>query len=273
MVTETQSTAGDVMSTSAPLGGVKSGRRQTSVEEQTLSLNRCAEEQVLLDRRVSQGATVLQALSGQHKLSRSSPCSSTENHNNLKSELLCKEGQHKLNNQGDSCNVSIMKTKGKASEYKESRLESGEHCSHSPSPACCDKDSGSVSSLSVNKSKAVGQPNPQASIYCSNQVEPTISETLNPSKDTNMGCDRVGSVGDSKTLLDITPHGSQDVISSRHSEKRPTHFASASSNIQVDRCKDNTSVCASIQSQTAGTIHYLNVLRNIYVIIASYSAV
>lgn len=273
MVTETQSTAGDVMSTSALLGGVKSGRRQTSVEEQTLSLNRCAEEQVLLDRRVSQGATVLQALSGQHRLSRSSPCSSTENHNNLKSELLCKEGQHKLNNQGDSCNVSIMKTKGKASEYKGSRLESGEHCSHSPSPACSDKHSGSVSSLSVNKSKALGQPNPQASIYCSNQVEPTISETLNPSKDTNMGCDRVGSVGDSKTLLDITPHGSQDVISSRHSEKRPTHFASASSNIQVDRCKDNTSVCASIRSQTAGTIHYLNVLRNIYVIIASYSAV
>lgn len=244
IVTETQSTAGDVMSTAAPLGGVKSVRRQTSEEEQARSLNRCGE--------VSQGGMDLQTLSGQHKLSRSSPSSSTVNQNNLKSELLCKEGQHKLNNQGASCNVCTMKTKDEASAYKGSRLESAEHHSYSPTPACSDRLSGSVSSFPTSKSKAAGQPNPQASIYCSNRVEPAIPETLNPFKHANMGCDRVGSLSDSNLLLEITPHGSQDVISSVHSEKRLARFASAASNIQVERHKDTPSVCASTQIPAAG---------------------
>ncbi|XP_030584823.1 uncharacterized protein LOC115780029 [Archocentrus centrarchus] len=67
-----------------------------------------------------------------------------------------------------------------------------------------------------------------------------------------MGCDRVGSLSDSNLLLEISPHGSQDIISSGHSEKRLAQFASVSSNIQVERYKDTPPVCPSIQIPTAG---------------------
>ncbi|XP_044022927.1 zinc finger protein 831 [Siniperca chuatsi] len=255
-VTETQSSTGNVMSTA--LKGVKSGRRQASDEEHALSLNRCAEEQLLLDRRVSQGGLVSQTLSGQHKLSMTSLSPSTVNQNSTRSEILGKESQHKLKNQGASCNVGTMKAKGEASAYKSSRLKSGE--AHPPLKvgldqasvaACADELSGSVSSFSINKYNASRQLCPQASIYCSNSVESKLPEALNSFKHANMGCDRVGPLDNSALSQEMTLSESQDVISSAHSAKLGL-FTSASPNIQVERPKDIPAVLTSIQSTTAG---------------------
>lgn len=222
MVTQTQSSAGDVMST-ASLGGVKLGRSQTSEEEQALSLNRCVEKQLSPDVRVSQGGALSQTLSGQHKLSVSSLCPGTVNENSVKSELQGRESQHKLQNQGGLCNVGTMKPKGEVS---------GECLSQ-------DKRSGSVSSFSTNKCKSPRQLNPQTAIYCRGQVE--LSETV--------GSDRVRS---SDSSGETTPRESQDVIISALSEKRLRQCTSVSPDIQVETPKDIPAVCTSTQSPTAG---------------------
>ncbi|XP_035008383.2 zinc finger protein 831 isoform X1 [Hippoglossus stenolepis] len=237
--TETLSSASDVMSTAA----VRSGRNQTSEEERALSLNSFPEEQPFLGSRVSQGGLVLQTLSGL------SPNSVNQNR---KSELLGKETQQKPKNQGAPCEASIMKTKCEASAYRSSRLESGETpCSMHVrfDKASADELSGSVSPFSVNNCKAPRKLNPHASICCSKPSDPALSETVDPSKHENTGCDGVGPSDTSVTLPEKTLCDSQDVISLAHSQKL---FTSESSNIHVERTKDIPAVLTSIQSPTAG---------------------
>ncbi|XP_019942025.2 zinc finger protein 831 [Paralichthys olivaceus] len=237
--TETLSSVSDVMSTAAVL----SGRNQTSEEERALSLNPLPEEQPFLDSWVSQGGLVLQTLSGV------SPNSVNQKR---KSEILGKDTQQKPKNQGASFDASIMKTKCEASEYRSSRLESGEApCSMQVKfdKASADKLSGSVSAFSINNCKAPRKLNPHASICCSKPSDPTLSETVNPSKHENTGCDGVGPSDNSLTLPEKTLCDSQDVISLAHSQKL---FTSVSSNIHVERTKDIPAVLTSIQSPTAG---------------------
>ncbi|XP_008282962.1 zinc finger protein 831 [Stegastes partitus] len=237
-VTETQNSAGDVMSTATSLRGVKSGRSQTLEEQQALSQNR-AEEKLLPDRKVSQGGAASQTLSSQHKLSVSSPSTSTVNQNSMKREA---PSQHKLKNQGASCNVGTTNAKRETSAYKSSRLESGESLSQAAGAAGADKPS-----LSVNKCKTLRRLNPQASIYCSDQVESTLSDNLTSSKCSNTGCGVAGSPDESVPLVEITPRDSQDVISSAPSDRR---FTSVSSTIRLEEPKD--APAASIQSPAAG---------------------
>ncbi|XP_028432515.1 zinc finger protein 831 isoform X2 [Perca flavescens] len=233
--TVTQSSTGNIMSTSASLKGVKSGRSHTSEEEHALSLNRCAEEQLLRDRRVSQGGLTFQTLSGQHKLSGTS--------------------LSHFKNQAASCNVGTMKSTGEAFAYGSSRLESGETqpplqvgLSQASGAAGADELSGSVSSISINKCKASRQLNSQATIYGSNSVESTLSEAFISMKHANMGCDRVGP---SEGSQEMTPSELQDLNSSAHSEKQLAHFISVSSNISLEGPKDITAVLTSIQSAPA----------------------
>lgn len=231
-VAETENSAGDVMSTAASLRGVKSARSQTLEEQQALSQNR-AEEKLLPDRKVSQGGVVSQTLSSQHKLSMSSPSPSAVNQNSVKREA---PSQHKLKNQGASCKVGTTNAKGETSAYKGSRSESGE---------CLDQaDKPSVASLSINKCKPLRRLSPQASIYCSDQVESTLSENLNASKCSNMGSDIMGNPDDSVPSVEITQHESHNMIHSAQSERRQGQFTS------VEEPKDTTA--AIIQSSTAG---------------------
>ncbi|KAM7005892.1 zinc finger protein 831 [Tautogolabrus adspersus] len=69
MVTETKSSTGDGLSTAASPEGVKSERSQTSEKEDAPSLNRCAEEQLLRDIRVSRGGP-MKAKGEEYKSSR-----------------------------------------------------------------------------------------------------------------------------------------------------------------------------------------------------------
>ncbi|XP_071350857.1 zinc finger protein 831 [Trachinotus anak] len=259
--TETLGSAGDVMSTTASFEGVQSERGQTSEEEHALSLNHCAEEQLLLHRRVSQVALVLQTLSGQQKLTVPCLTPSAVNQNSTRSKLLRKGSQEKLKNQGVSCNAGTMKTNCEAPAYKHSRFESGEtHPSvrvkfgKASGGECADELSGSVSPFSINKCKAPRQLNLQASIHCSHHSEPTISDTLNPSKHENRGCDRVGPLDKSDPLHRTTLSESQDVISSAHMEKQPDQFTSVSSNNRVERPRDIPAVLTNTQSSTAGLV-------------------
>ncbi|XP_039972039.1 zinc finger protein 831 isoform X2 [Xiphias gladius] len=259
MATETRTSAGNLISTAASLEGVQSGRGQTSKEEHALSLNHCTEEQLF--SRVSQGDLVLQTLPGQHKLTVTCLSPSAVNQNNTRREILCKESQKKLKNQGSLCNAGIMKAMGEDSAYKSSRLKSGENhpslqvkFSEASTGASANELTGSVSSFSINKCKAQRQLNPQASMSCSNPSEFTLSENLNPSKHANRSRDRVGPVDNSAPLKEMTLSESQDVISLAHSEKQLDQFASVSSNIQVERPKDIPSFLKSIQSPTAGLV-------------------
>lgn len=258
-VTETQSDTADVMSTAASFKGAKSGRSQTSEEEHALSLNRFAEEQLLSDRRVSQGGLVSHTLSGQHKLSVTSLSPSTVNQNSTRREILEHESQHKQKSQGTTCDVGTTKDKGEASTYKSNKLESGD--THPPlqvglgqtsGAAHTSELSGSVSLFSINKCKAPRQLTPQPSIYC-NLVESTSSEALNSSKHANMGGSMVSLMDNSASSKEMTLLSeSQDVISSAHSEKQLDQFTSVSSNIQVERLREIPAVLTSVQSPAAG---------------------
>nr|XP_020473951.1 uncharacterized protein LOC109970612 [Monopterus albus] len=235
--TETLNSSSSAMSAAASHKGVKSGRRQTSQEERTPSLNHCAEEQLLLDRRVSQGQLVSQTLSGQHSLSVTCLSPSTVNQNSTRSDLLEKESQQKLS----------------------SRLESGEphpslqvKSSQASSVAGADELSGLVSTFSFNKCKTPRQLKPQASIYSGNPAEPTLSETLNPSQQASRGCDRVGPLDNSSPLQEMTFNESQDVICSAHSEQQLGLFTSVTSNIQVERPRNTPAVLTHIQSPSTG---------------------
>lgn len=248
-VTETQSCMGNIMSTAASLKGVKSGGSQTSEEEHALSLNHCANEQLLLDWRVSKGGAVSHTLSGQHSLSRNSLSLSTVDQNNTGIDLLRKE--LKLKNQETTHNVGIMNVKGEASLHKSSKLQSGETQNIQSSSSACP---GAVSSFFINKCKTLRPLNPQASINCNNPVGSTSSEGLNSSKHADMGCDRVSHMDSSDPSQEMSL---SDIIRSAHSEKQLGHFASVSSNIQVERSKDIPSMC-SIQSPTTGEYDYFN---------------
>lgn len=244
--TEALSSAADVMSTAASLEGGQLGRGQASEEEQALSLNHCAEEQLLLDTSVSQGG--LQPLSGQQKLRMTCLSPNTVNQKSLKSELLGKKPHH-----GASCDANIMKAKCEASAFKSSRLESGEalpslqgKLSLAFGAACANELSGSI-----NKCKSPRRSNPQSICY-SNPLEPMSSETLNPSKHEKRGCDREGPSDNSVALLEMTICDSQDVICSANSEKQVSLFTSVSSNIQDERPKDIPAVLPSSQSTAAG---------------------
>lgn len=254
--TETLSSVGDVMSTAASLIGVKSGKHQTSDEEHGISPNCSVGKQILLDKRVSQGQLVSQTLSGQQNLSMTCFSPSTVNQHSTRSELLGKEGQEKLQ--------VAMKTKGEASACISSRLESGEShpslqvkFSQGSGATCADELSGSVFAFSINKCKAPRQLNAQASIYCSNPSEPTLSENVNLSKHANRGCDRVGPSDNSAPLQEMTLGEAQDLISSAHSEEQLGQFTSVSPNIQVERSKDIPAVLTSVQSPAAGK-YFLN---------------
>lgn len=258
-VTETQSCMGDVMLTAASLKIVKSGRSQTSEEEHALSLTRCAEDQILPDRQVSQGGLVSQTLSGQHKLNMTILSPSTVNQNSMRSESLGKENQHKLKNLGGSYNVGTIKAKGEDFAYESNSLVSGETCpplqvglGQASGPICVDELPGTVSTFSMDKCKIPRQSNPQASICCRNPVESALPETLDSSKHANIGCDGVGPSDNAAPSQEMTLSESQGVISSAHSEKQLDLFTSMSSNIQVEKAKDIPSVLTSIQSPTAG---------------------
>lgn len=148
-----------------------------------------------------------------------------------------------------------LHAKSEPSAYKSSRLESGE--THPPLQVglgqasvagCADELSGSVSSFSINKWKAPGQLNPQASVYCSNPMESTLSEDLNSFKHANVGRDRVR----------------QEVIGSARSLKQLGMFTSVSSNIQMERPKDTPAVLTSIESPAAGIYDYFNYIKYSY---------
>ncbi|XP_069031821.1 zinc finger protein 831 [Embiotoca jacksoni] len=235
IVTETQGCVGNGMSTTASLRGVKSGGSQTSEEKQTLSLNLCVKEQLLLDTWVSQGEAVSETHSGQHKVSVTSFSPSPVNNGSMKSELVGKESQHKLKNQEASCNAGSVKTKVEPSAYKSSKLESGECLGQGPTAACANK-----LSFSINKSISPQQLNPQASIHCSKRVEPTLSETLNSPKQANVRCEREGPSDDSAPSLEL-----KDAIISTPSEERPGQLITVSSNIRVERPKDIPAVLSS----------------------------
>ncbi|XP_054472394.1 zinc finger protein 831 [Anoplopoma fimbria] len=249
-VTVTQSCTGNVMTTAASLKGVESGRSQTSEQEQTLSLHRCAEEQLLPNRRVSQGGLLSKTHSGQHKLNLTPLSPSKVNQNN--SERLGKES--KLQYQAAPGSVGTIRATGEVSVCKSSRSERGE--THPPlqsglgqavGAACADERSWSVSPLSINKCKASKQLNQQVSICCNNPMETTLSEAPDSSKCANMGCDRVGPPDNSAPSQEVI----KNVISSTHSEKQLAQFMSVSSNIQLERPKDTPAELISIQSPTA----------------------
>lgn len=252
-VTETEIATADVMSTATSFKGVKSGGNQTLEEEHALSLNCCAEEQLLLDRKVSQAGLVSQTTSGQHKLSMTSLSPTTINQKSLRTDMWRNESQNILIYQGTSCTVKAKDA------YRSSRLESGEI--HTPpkggirqassSAACADELSGSLSSFFINRCSAPRQLDPQAFIYCTNPGEPRLSEAQSSSKHANMECDMVNPMDNSTPSQEITLSESQDVISSSHSEKQQGQFILVPSNIQVERPKD-PAVLMSIQSTTAG---------------------
>ncbi|XP_026162174.1 zinc finger protein 831 [Mastacembelus armatus] len=249
-VTKTLTSAGEVMSTTAPVEVVKSETSQISEEEHTLSLKHYVKEQVLLDNKVSQGPLILQTSSGEHNLivTHLSPC--TISQSSTRSDLEKKESEIKIKNQEHSCYTGTLKVTGEVSAYKSSRLESEEtqpslqvKFSQPSSGAGADELSGSFPSCSINKCKSPRQLTPQASINYSNLLEPTLPETLNLSNPANRGCDRVGPL-DSEL---------QNRISSGHSEQQLALFTSDSSNIQVERPQNNSSEPA-IQNPIAGLI-------------------
>ncbi|XP_072239088.1 zinc finger protein 831 [Leuresthes tenuis] len=236
-VTQPQSSAGNVMSTAASLRILNSGESQTAEVEPALSRSRCAEEQFFPAREVSQDGVVSQTLSGQHKLSVSSLSTRTVNQNDMKSEQLGKESQHKLQtrNQRASCNASTLKS---------SRSPSVEYLCQASIAACVD---GSVSSFSINKCKAPRQLNPHRSIYCGHQEEPT-------GKHTKMQFNKVGPSDKFSPSLEITSSESQDVTSSEHPEKHASQSTSLFSDIRLERPKDSPAVCTTIQGPTTGLL-------------------
>ncbi|XP_047439923.1 zinc finger protein 831 [Mugil cephalus] len=235
-MTQTKSSVTDAVSTAASVGGVKSGRSQTSEEEQDLTLNRCAEQQLLPDRGVIQGGLVSQTLSGQNKLSVGSP-SPKANQNSVNSEPTSKESQHKLINHDSLCHVGTITAKGEASAHKSSRTESEEFPGQ--------ELSGSGPSFTTNRCKAPRQLITQASIYSSDLMDPSLSETLNSPKHTIMGCDTKRPSDKSAPSWDLTPCQSQDALSSGHL---------VSSNIQTERPKDISTVHLGIRSPTTEPI-------------------
>uniref|UniRef100_A0A665WMN8 C2H2-type domain-containing protein n=1 Tax=Echeneis naucrates TaxID=173247 RepID=A0A665WMN8_ECHNA len=120
-VNTTTKTLSTIMSTATSIEGVQLENAPPSEEERAHSLNQCAEEQLLSQGSVSQGAMV----SGQHKLTVTCLSTNTVHQNSIRSELQSKENQPKLLNQESSGNTAIFKARDKASAHKNSRLESG----------------------------------------------------------------------------------------------------------------------------------------------------
>ncbi|KAM4587994.1 zinc finger protein 831 isoform 2-T2 [Odontesthes bonariensis] len=238
-VPQPQSSAGNVMSTAASLRSINSGESQTAETETALSWSRCAEEQFFPDRRISQDGTVSQTLSGQHKLSVTSLSTRTVNQNDMKSEQLGKESQHKLQtqNQGASCNANTLIS---------SRSPSVEYLCQANTAACVDG--------SVNKCKAPRQLNTHRSIYCGHQEEPTLSQSQNLSKYTKMQCNRVGPSNKFSPSLEMTSRESQDVTSSENPEKHAGQSTSLFSDIRLERLKDSPVGCTTIQGPTTGLL-------------------
>lgn len=171
---ETLSSVADVMST-ASLINVKSGMLQTTEEEQ-----------IKLDRRVSQGQPVSQTLSGLHSLSVTCPTPSTVNQDREESQ----ETLHRaINAKGEgSANRSCRSDGGEthlALDVKLSRVSAGE-LSGSP-----------------------GRLNPPASLCCDNP-----SETLSK---------HAGQSDDSAPLEEQTLSESQDSLNSGHFSSSNLH--------------------------------------------------
>ncbi|XP_071762655.2 uncharacterized protein LOC139917426 [Centroberyx gerrardi] len=256
MVTESMRTTSHATSAVALLKGVKSGRSQTSEEEEhVLSLSPSAEEHLLPDRSVSQGGPVSETLSGQHKVCLAGMTSlspSTAAQSSTGSGLLCKGSQHKLINQRATCNAGAMKTKCKASETRPS-LQAA--LAQASSAECVDALPRTVSSFPINNCKAPREVIPQA-IYSSDLVDSRLvnAEILQSSKHANMGWDRVGPLDHSAPSQDMTLSESQDIISSARSETLLGQFTSVSCSIQVERPKDVMAVLTTNQSPVAGLI-------------------
>lgn len=251
---ESLSSAGNVMSTAASLVGVQSESGQTSEEDRALSLNHCAEEQLLPDSRASQGGAVLQTLSGQHKLRETSLSPSALNQNTTRCELVTKESQQQLGNQGALCNTGIMEVKAEAEAYKASMAESRETrpslFSKASSGECADEHSGSVSPASSDKYTARGRSSLQESVH--DPPQPSLPGSVNPSQHEDRGCDRVGPLDNSGPLQKMTLCESQDVISSAHSEKQQDQVTTVSCHIQMERPKDIPAVLTNTQCSSAG---------------------
>lgn len=256
MTTEALSTMANVVSTSALLKGVKSGRSQTSEEEHAISLKLSTEVQLFPNKSVSQGGLVSQTVYSQHNLSTTSLSTSTENQNSMRREIWEKDSQHKFKNQGATCSVATAKSE--ASTCESSKFSSGEDfplqvgLDQASGAACTEEPSDSVPSYSINKYRAPRHLKPQASIYCCNPAESALPETRNSSKYSKVGCDMVSPMDNSASSQEMTLSESQDSIGSSQSEKQLGQFTSASTHIQVGRPKDTPAVFTSTQSTAAG---------------------
>ncbi|KAA8593217.1 hypothetical protein FQN60_009333 [Etheostoma spectabile] len=144
--TVTQSPTGD-MSTAALLKGAKSGRSHTSEEEHALSLNRCAEEQLLRDRRVghsqassAEGADELSGLEGPKYIPavlpsiQSAPAVITEGapltlslgHREAPGHPDCADCRPKKRQEAGKTNVQCMEGRGGAGVAGEDKIETDE---------------------------------------------------------------------------------------------------------------------------------------------------
>ncbi|XP_041639948.1 zinc finger protein 831 [Cheilinus undulatus] len=232
--TETQSSTGDAVSTTASLKGLQPDR------EHALSLNRSVEEPLSSDIRVSQGGLISQQVSGQHKLSVTSLSHSTENQKSITSGKLEREFQNKL-----ICNAGPVKA------HKSSRLESreGQHLvqvglGQASNAAGADELPGSVSALSCQTPR---QMVTQTSIHCSNPTESSSSEAENSCEHASKG----GHTEDLASSHRISLSRSEDVISSAYSQNQPDQFTSVSSNIKMgdrDNVRDHTDVLKSVHN-------------------------
>lgn len=258
-----------ILSTATSLKGVKSGKSQTSEDEHILSLKRCAEEQLLPDRSVSQ-AGLGSALFSQNNLSMTSPISSTVNQNSTRRDTLGNESQHKLKNQESPCHVGATTARGEAFTYGSSKLEGGEtnlplqiETGQACAAACAEELSVTVPSYFINKYNVPRQLEPQASMYCSNLLESASTEALNSSSHTKMKC-KIASPMDNFVLTqEMTLGESQDV--SAPSQKQKDQFTSECPHIQVGGCKDMPAVPRTIHSPTAG-INHLLIIFSVHII-------
>ncbi|XP_017288899.1 zinc finger protein 831 [Kryptolebias marmoratus] len=194
VVTQTQSSAGSLMSPAASLRSLKSGGTQTLEDEQALSLNCCADSMVI------QGEPASQTVSGQHKLSMSSLSAGTGNQKSIGSEL-----QDKPPTPGASCTVGSVQTSDEGPTHRSKRLES----------------EGWVQQVSRDGSDS--QLDPQTPIYSS----PPLNIHQTSSKPAIKQTNRVGPSGSYPPPLETSPPPLQE-----HPETCLGHFTSQSSYVQ-----------------------------------------
>ncbi|KAK2862649.1 hypothetical protein Q5P01_002182 [Channa striata] len=120
------------------------------------------------------------------------------------------------------------------------------------------KESQEASPLSINKSKALRQFNPQTTTCCTSFTETT--ETVKAVKHADRCCDRLEPLDNSALLQEMSHSELKDVISSVHSDEQLIQFTSVSSNIKVERPKDVPAVPTNIQSPAEGIMEGASLL-------------